>query len=58
MTELTIPNREIQWIFEEQIQEWFEAETRKDFPKLENLCRAFEQKDTNTIEKEFASYLR
>ena len=58
MTELTIPNREIQWIFEEQIQEWFEAETRKDFPKLENFCRAFEQNDTNTIEKEFASYLR
>lgn len=58
MTELTIPNREIQWIFEEQIQEWFEAGTRKDFPKPENFCGSFEQNDTNTIEKEFASYLR
>lgn len=30
MTELIIPNKEIQWIFEEQIQEWFETETKKD----------------------------
>ena len=28
MTELTIPNKEIQWIFEEQIWEWFETETK------------------------------
>ena len=58
LTGLVIPNREIQWIFEEQIQEWFETETRNDFPKLESFCRAFEQNDIDTIEKEFTSYLR
>ncbi len=58
MTNLAIPNREIQWIFEEQIQEWFAAETRKDTKKLEHFCRAFEENDTCTIEKEFTSYLR
>ncbi len=58
LTGLVIPNREIQWIFEEQIQEWFETETRNDFPKLESFCRAFEQNDTDTIEKEFTLYLR
>lgn len=58
MTSLVIPNREIRWIFEEQIQEWFETESRKDSQKLERFCRAFEENDTATIEKEFTSYLR
>ncbi len=58
MTSLMIPNREIRWIFVEQIQEWFEAETKKDMQKLEDFCRAFEKKDTEAIEKGFASYLR
>lgn len=58
MTGLVIPNREIRWIYEEQIQEWFREETRKDVRKLENLGRAFEENDTETIEKEFTSYLR
>lgn len=58
MTKLVIPNREIQWIFEEQIQEWFRDETRKDTQKLENLRRAFEKNDASAIEKEFTSYLR
>lgn len=58
MTSLVIPNREIRWIFVEQIQEWFEAETKKDMQKLEDFCRAFEKKDTEAIEKGFASYLR
>lgn len=58
MTSLVIPNREIRWIFEEQIQEWFEAESRRDSQKLERFCRAFEENDTATIEKEFTSYLR
>lgn len=56
--ELVIPNREIQWIFREQIQEWFEAETRKDMTRLKNFCKAFEEKDTEAIEKGFTSYLR
>lgn len=58
MTGLVIPNREIRWIYEEQIQEWFKEETCRDTRKLENLGRAFEQNDTETIEKEFTSYLR
>ncbi len=58
MTSLVIPNRKIRWIFVEQIQEWFEAETKKDMQKLEDFCRAFEKKDTEAIEKGFASYLR
>lgn len=58
MTSLIIPNKEIQWIFEEQIQEWFEAETRKDTQILEKFCRAFEENDITAIEKGLASYLR
>ncbi len=58
LTKLVIPNREIRWIFVEQIQEWFEAETKKDMQKLEGFCRAFEENDTEAIEKGFTSYLR
>lgn len=58
MTGLVIPNKEIRWIYDEQIQDWFLKETRKDVEKLENLGRAFEENDTETIEKEFTSYLR
>lgn len=58
ITGLIIPNREIQWIFVEQIQEWFESETKKDIQKLENFCRAFEENDASAIEKGFTSYLR
>ncbi len=58
LTGLVIPNKEIQWIFQEQIQDWFEAETKRDTQMLENFCRAFEENDTATIEKGFTSYLR
>ena len=58
MTELIIPNKEIRWIFREQIQEWFETEIRKDKQKLEDFCRAFEENDTEAIEKGFTFYLR
>lgn len=43
LTELVIPNREIQWIFTQQIRMWFQEETHKDLHKLENFCRAFEE---------------
>lgn len=56
-TELVIPNKEIQWIFEEQIWDWFKAETRKDTQKLEDLRRAFEENDTAAIEENLTSYL-
>ena len=58
LTGLIIPNKEIKWIFEEQIQDWFETETRKDTQALESFCRAFEENDTEVIEKGFTSYLR
>ena len=58
LTELTIPNREIQWVFLKQFREWFEKETRSDTQKLEAFCRAFEENDTEAIEKGFTFYLR
>ena len=58
MAELIIPNKEIRWIFREQIQEWFETEIRKDKQKLEDFCRALEENDTEAIEKGFTFYLR
>ena len=58
LIELVIPNREIQWVFEEQIWEWMKKDVRKDFQKLENFCKAFEQGDTEAIESGFNSYLR
>ena len=57
-TELVIPNKEVQWIFEEQIQEWFEMEIGKDKNMLENFGRAFEENNIEGIEKMFTSYLR
>lgn len=58
VTGLVIPNKEIRWIFEEQIQEWFEEETKKDMQMLGNFCRAFEENDVDAIEKGFSAYLR
>lgn len=34
-----IPNKEIRWIFEEQVQGWFEAEMKKDMHMLEEFCK-------------------
>ena len=58
LSSLVIPNREIRWIYVQQIRKWFKDESRKDTQKLENLRRAFEGNDTTAIEKEFAFYLR
>lgn len=58
MTGLVIPNKEVRWIFQEQIQDWFEKETKRDAQMLKNFCRAFEENDTDAIEKGFTSYLR
>lgn len=57
-TRLSIPNREIQWIFTEQIRQWFEAQARKDIGKLENFCKAFLENNVPVIEEGFTSYLR
>lgn len=58
LTELVIPNREIRWIFMEQIQEWFEEETIKDNKRLEEFCYAFQEKNVSAIEEGFNAYLK
>lgn len=58
ISSLAIPNREIRWVYVQQIRKWFKDESRKDTRKLENLRRAFERNDAAAVEKEFASYLR
>lgn len=58
LTELVIPNKEVRWIFTEQIQEWFQDETAKDSQKLEFFCKAFLKNDISAIEEGFTSYLK
>ena len=58
LTELVIPNKEIQWIFVRQIREWFKWETQKNMEKLESFCRAFQENDTTAIEEGFNAYLK
>ncbi len=58
LTELVIPNREIQWIFVRQIREWFKSETRKNIEKLESFCSAFEENNIAAIEEGFNAYLK
>lgn len=57
MMELAIPNKEICWIFTTQIQEWFMEEAVKDSGKLERFCKAFQENNTDAIEKGFTAYL-
>lgn len=58
LTELVIPNREIKWIFVQQIREWFNQKTVKNMEKLESFCRAFQENDTAAIEDGFNAYLK
>lgn len=58
LTELIIPNKEIQWIFIRQIREWFKWETEKNMEKLEGFCIAFQENDTAAIEEGFNAYLK
>lgn len=58
LTELVIPNKEIRWIFAQQIHEWFKEETAKDSGRLESFCRAFMENDVSAIEEGFTSYLK
>ena len=57
ISSLAIPNREIHWIYTQQIRSWFRDETIKDNHKLEAFCRAFIENDTTAIENGFTSYL-
>lgn len=58
MTELIIPNKEILWIYIEQIREWFNEEVSKDDSKLESFCKAFEENNITAIEEGFNAYLK
>ncbi len=58
LTELIIPNREIEWIFARQIREWFKEETTKNREGLESFCRAFQENNTAAIEEGFNAYLK
>lgn len=58
LTELVIPNKEVQWIFLRQIRDWFKWETRKNMENLESFCRAFQENDTTAIEEGFNAYLK
>lgn len=57
-TELVIPNREIRWIFVEQIRRWFHEEAAKDSKKLEYFCKAFQKNDVAAIEDGLQAYLK
>ena len=54
---LTIPNQEVRKIFKTQIYEWFNEKARKDTDQVQALCTAFENGDTEAIEKIFNGYL-
>ena len=54
---LAIPNREIRELFISQIREWFKESVRKDRPRLDAFCRAFLNRDSDTIQKLFSDYL-
>ena len=58
MTELLIPNKEIRWIFVQQIRKWFKEETLRDVGMLENFCLAFQKNDVTAIERGFNGYLQ
>lgn len=55
---LAIPNQEIRRIFTEQIFTWFQEEVRKDTPKLDAFCRAFQEGDAAAVEHQFNAWLR
>lgn len=55
---LSIPNQEIRRIFTEQIFTWFQEEVRKDTPKLDAFCRAFQEGDAAAVEHQFNAWLR
>lgn len=56
LTELVIPNKEIEWIFVQQIQEWFKEESTKNREKLEVFCRAFQENHVMDIEQGLNEY--
>lgn len=54
---LVIPNREVREVFILQIQEWFKEKVVRNSDSVKTFCRAFEQKDTETIRKRLTTIL-
>ena len=48
---LVIPNKEVREVFELQIQEWFKKSIFSNTEQLQNFWKAFEEGDTDGIEK-------
>ena len=55
---LVVPNREIRYIFEEQILEFFKENVRRDGETLNRFCSALAQGDAAGVEQIFGEYLR
>lgn len=55
---LSIPNKEIRLIFSEQILQWFQDEVRRDTPKLDAFCSAFQEGNAAAIEGQLTAWLR
>ena len=49
--QLVIPNKEVREVFRLQIQEWFKKSIFSNTEQLQNFWRAFEEGDTDGIEK-------
>lgn len=56
--ELTIPNREIKNLFEDQITAWFDTKVYSDTESLNRFCNAFPKGDAATIENHLNTLLR
>ncbi|MCD7855354.1 MAG: ATP-binding protein [Clostridiales bacterium] len=56
--ELTIPNREIKNLFEDQITTWFDTKVYSDTDSLNLFCNAFPKGDAATIENHLNTLLR
>lgn len=55
---LTIPNREIHYIFKNQILEWFQSQARQDGETLKRFCEAFQKGNAAAAEEQFQAYLK
>ncbi|MCD8090921.1 MAG: ATP-binding protein [Clostridiales bacterium] len=56
--ELTIPNREIKNLFEDQTTAWFDTKVYSDTESLNRFCDAFSKGDAATLENHLNTLLR
>ena len=55
---LSIPNREVRMIFEEQILTWFSKKVQGDHERLRRFCNAVKTGNAQEMEEIFSDYLR